>query len=245
MSERSPYLQRPVAEWYDQDRFGAEFGTFLQKTEIETFSSMLDGHRGSVLDVGAGTGKLSIPLRRQARSVMSVDGSKEMLRIAVSKAAAEGLTLRLAICDAGRLCFKNGSFDSVVCSRVLMHLSDWREVLTELCRVARRAVVVDFPPWRSFAGVDASMRRLLSLLGWRGRRYNAFWIRSVARELERSGFEIVAVEKRFFLPTAFHRWLNRPGMSVRIERLCRAVGLLRSAGAPVTIKAVRAAPVGD
>ena len=69
--------------------------------------------------------------------------------------------------------------------------------------------------------------------------YRVFWVRSVTRELERNGFRVVAVERQWLLPIAFHRMLNSPRLSLPMEKLFRRLGLIRALGAPVTVKAVR------
>ena len=142
------------------------------------------------------------------------------------------------VCDAHQLCFQDGVFDCVVSSRTLMHFADWRKGLSELCRVAHE-VVVDFPPVRSFSSLDSLFKHCKSFFVASPRAYKTFLIHSVIKELQRHNFQVVAVRKQFFLPLAFHRWLNRPGLSARIEKWCKMIGLVRLLGAPVTLKAIR------
>jgi len=238
MDKRSIYHQRWYAKEYDEDRFGEAFGRYLHDQEVETFLSMIDGPRGRVLDVGTGTGKLSLPLMLQSRRVISVDLSSEMLRITRSKAEKQGMILRSAICDVHNLCFRDNTFECAISSRVLMHLGDWKKGLSELCRVAQ-VVVVDFPPLQGFSGLDSLFKRFISRFSTGTQKYRAFYIRSIIRELLRHNFLIVELKRHFFLPIAFHRWLNRPNLSLRIEQICRLLGLTKLFGAPVTVKAIK------
>ena len=137
MDKRSIYHQKFYAEQYDEDRFGGSFGHFLHDIEIETFLSLLDSSYNYVLDVGAGTGKLSIPLSLQYENVLVLDFSPEMIKVAIINAKKRGIELKTIVCDSQRLCFNDKTFDCVVSSRMLMHLTDWRKGIAELCRVSK------------------------------------------------------------------------------------------------------------
>ncbi len=238
MREESIYQHRSCAEEYDEDRFGGSFGRFLRDREVETFLSMMGKSQGSVLDVGAGTGKLSLPLLLRSRQVFSIDSSVEMIRIACRKADREGVFLRPVICDAHHLCFRDHTLDCVVSSRVLMHLTDWRKALADLSRVSKGMVVVDFPALWSFSGVDSLLKRGMRLIQADTRTYRAFRVSSVVRELEKNNFRIVEMRRQFFLPLAVHRRLENVALSRRIERVCEMLGLVRLLGSPIVLKAV-------
>ena len=233
------YRDRTCAEEYDADRFGGSFGAYLEESETELYASLLADHEGAVLDVGAGTGKLSLSFLKASRQVVTVDSSSEMLSIAVDKSSHLATPVVPAVCDVHEMCFKDDAFECVVCSRVLMHLKDWRKGLSELCRVARDVVVFDFPPMWSYAGANGWLKRVRGLLQKKIRGYNVFSVHQVMRELERNGYEIVSTRRDFFLPVAAHRALNRPELSYKIEKVFAALGLVALFGAPVTVKAVK------
>ena len=245
MGKRAPCVQRWHAEQYEEDRFGGAFGRHLRDQEVEVFLSMVEGKHGWVLDVGAGTGKLSLPVMQRFRQVISLDSSSEMLRIARSRAKEEGMSLKSVVCDAHELCFRDEMFDCVVASRLLMHLADWKKGISELCRVAKGAVAVDFPPLRSFAGVEVLFARCRRFFHADTEVRRAFLIRSVINELRTHNFRLVELRSQFFLPIALHRWLNRPLLSARIEKLCQRLGLVQLFGAPVSLMAIRKRPGGS
>ncbi len=238
MDRSSVYLRRSTAEGYEEDRFGGTFGRYLREMEIETYLGMVDGVSGQILDVGVGTGKLSLALLKNTRKVISVDASPEMLRVAKVRAKEQGLRLESTVCDALSLCFPDKRFDCVVSSRVLMHLSDWEKGVSEICRASKGAVILDFPPRMGFAGLGSLLKRCKSLIRPRTTTYNALSVRGVVRTIEKHGFTVVAVERQFLLPVALHRWINRPALSQKLESVCMALGLVRLFGGPVTLKAV-------
>lgn len=50
--------------------------------------------------------------------------------------------------------YKDNSFDVVLCFDVLEHLDNIHEVFDELCRVARKYLIISLPnPWVSFMGM--------------------------------------------------------------------------------------------
>ena len=67
-----------------------------------------------VLDLGCGYGRLIPRLAAGAGRVVGIDSSLESLRLARENAGAEG-ERRLAVMNAVRLGFPNGSFDAVLC----------------------------------------------------------------------------------------------------------------------------------
>ena len=227
------------ADQYDDDRFGGGFGRELQSLELALYTDLIGTSR-QVLDVGAGTGKLSLGWLRDGRRVTSADFSRQMLDVTRRKAAQEGLSARPVVADIHALCFRDAAFECTASSRVLMHVGDWRQAIRELCRVSRNAVVLDFPPTVSAAGADAwRKRRSPGRQGEFREAYQTFTVREVTRELQRNGFTVTRVNRGFFLPVAWHRKLDRPSWSRQIEGVLALCGLVRLFGAPVTLRAVR------
>ena len=90
-----------------------------------------------VLDVGVGTGFLSIMLAEIGYSVVGVDLSEEMIKNARKKMDARGLKVRLEVGDAEALPFEDASFDGVVNRAVLWTLPNPKKALAEWKRVLK------------------------------------------------------------------------------------------------------------
>lgn len=113
----------------------------------------------SVLEVGCGTGSLSIRICQAGPGarVFGVDPDVQALRIAGRKSSAAGARIRFDLGDAKRLRYPAESFDRVVFSLVLHHLdrAGKRRALAEAWRVLRPAGslhVADIGPARSRLG---------------------------------------------------------------------------------------------
>ena len=89
-----------------------------------------------VLDLGCGTGRLTVPLSEVYRAV-GIDVSPDMLAVARSK----GGRAQFVRADAARIPFIDGSFDVALAVFVLHQLADFRAAVREIARVARRAVI--------------------------------------------------------------------------------------------------------
>lgn len=99
-------------------------------------SRELDG-AGRALEIGVGTGRIALPLRRNGVEIVGVDLADAMLRRLSAKAAAQGLHVPVVRGDATSLPFTDGAFGAALIAHVLHLIPDWRRALRELARVVR------------------------------------------------------------------------------------------------------------
>ncbi len=84
-----------------------------------------DGRLGTVVDLGCGSGQLTLALAARAERVIGVDVSATMLRELEQRAAAEGVTnVECVVSPIERLSLPAGSVDAVVSNYALHHLRD-------------------------------------------------------------------------------------------------------------------------
>ena len=96
-----------------------------------------------VLDLGCGPGDGLPRIAAAGGSAIGLDYSDGMLETAAKEPAARG---RLVRGDAGRLPFKTGSLDKIVCTNSFHHYPDHRAALAEFHRVLKKGgllVLVD------------------------------------------------------------------------------------------------------
>jgi S-adenosylmethionine-dependent methyltransferase len=93
------------------------------------------------LDLGGGTGFVSMQLAQKNFEVVLLDASEQMLHLARQQAEAHGLTSQISFCraDAGQLpeLFAADSFDVVVCHNLLEYIDDPSATLRNIAHVLR------------------------------------------------------------------------------------------------------------
>jgi ubiquinone/menaquinone biosynthesis C-methylase UbiE len=238
----SVYADPVTAATFDTRRFSGPIGELIAATQARVLTSFVGSiHGRPILDVGTGTGRAALLLARGGAVVTAVDASEEMLAIARTRAAAEGAHIRFLIGDVHALDFPDRSFDVTVCLRVLMHSPAWRHSLAELCRVADRLVILDYPSKCSAALLQSLWRRVLHALGGRTEPYRVFSQAEIVQALTRAGFRVRSVHRQFVLPISFHTAFRSRRLTMRLEGVLDRLGLLKCFGSPVTLVAERCA----
>jgi hypothetical protein len=127
----------------------------------------------------------------------------------------------------------------VLAVRLLTHLEGWRAALAEMCRVARRAVIVDYPDTRSFNRLYGALFAWKKAVEGNTRTFRCFSPGEVIAECRRHGFSRPAVRRQFFVPMVVHRTLGKAGISRILEGVSGLLGLTRALGSPVILRAER------
>jgi ubiquinone/menaquinone biosynthesis C-methylase UbiE len=234
------YADPATAKTFDDRRFGGPIGELVAATQARVLMDMAGRiDERPILDVGTGTGRAALLFARGGAAVTGLDASEEMLTIARQRAAGEGLSVAFRRGDAHDLEFADRTFDIAVSLRVLMHTPNWRRCIAELCRVASRLVIVDYPSAVSAALVESMTRRVLYAAGRRTEPYQVFTQRTIAAAFERSGFTVRSVHRQFVLPIALHKAIGSRRVTEATEDLLARAHLLGIFGSPVTLVAER------
>jgi SAM-dependent methyltransferase len=131
-----------AAEYYDATR-ALPADTMAELTTL--LSTELAG-RQPCLEIGAGTGRIALPLARRGVRLAGMDIAQAMLRRLVVNAGGRS-PLPLLRADATRLPLAAGAFGSVLAVHVLHLIPDWRVAVDEALRVLRLGgtLVASFP----------------------------------------------------------------------------------------------------
>jgi SAM-dependent methyltransferase len=238
----SHYADPTTARSFDDLRFGGPIGELIAATQARVLANFIGRiHQRSILDVGTGTGRAALMLARGGARVTAVDASEAMLEVARARAVADGVAVTFLRGDAHALDFADRSFDVAISLRVLMHTPDWQICIGELCRVAQRLVVVDYPSAAGFARLESIARRASHRLGRRTEPYRVFSDRAIEEAFERRGFRIRSMHRQFVLPIALHKAIGSRRFTLAVEDAMDRAGLLKRVGSPVSIVAERCA----
>ncbi|MCX6819342.1 MAG: class I SAM-dependent methyltransferase [Candidatus Aenigmarchaeota archaeon] len=98
----------------------------------------------NILDVGGGAGLLVPVLYKNTKTLTETDLSPRLVKKA--KERYRNLkSIKFMTADAENLKFADKSFDVVVCSEAIEHMLKPEKALKELCRVARKAILITTP----------------------------------------------------------------------------------------------------
>jgi len=228
------YADKDVAEGFHDLRFGGPIGRYILEREAAWMAEAIQPAPGlRILDVATGSGRAAIGFAAAGATVIGLDFSREMLRAGRERVAAAHVNVALGVADAHRLPIATQSVDAAVCLRLLMHVIDWRGCVSELCRVTRSRVVVDFPALGSAAALESAARHVAHRLG-RGREpYRVFAERDMVAAFASHGFRLARTRRLFVLPIALHKAVGLLGLTRAVESALSAVGLSRLFGSPV------------
>jgi ubiquinone/menaquinone biosynthesis C-methylase UbiE len=236
----SLYADPATAQSFDNKRFSGPIGEMIAGTQARVLANFVGRiHGRPILDVGTGTGRAALLLARGGATVTAIDASEQMLAIARKHAADQGAAIKFMVGDVHALDFPDRSFDVAVSLRVLMHSPRWRLCVAELCRVADRLVIIDYPSRTSVALVQSLWRGVLHRFGVKTEPYAVFSHAQISDAFGRAGFRVRSVHRQFVLPIGFHKMLRSRRMTIKIEDALDRLGLLKLFGSPVTLVAER------
>jgi ubiquinone/menaquinone biosynthesis C-methylase UbiE len=222
-------------------RFTGAVGRWFVETQtritLGLFSALPVG--ASVLDVGGGHAQIAPPLIEAGYEV-TVAGSDPSCSSRLQPWIAAG-RCKFDVADLRTLPYPDRSFDAVVCLRLLPHSIDWRNLIRELCRVASRSVLLDYPSLRSANIVAARFFEVKKGIELNTRRFITFSPHQIHSAFEDQGFSIRAEQAQFLLPMVLHRLANRATLSRAAELPGRWLGLTRRFGSPMLVRADRRA----
>ncbi|OAP41359.1 methyltransferase [Sinorhizobium glycinis] len=141
--ERAPFLSAEEYEELYRQHPRVHEGTDNSEACIRKIVAEVRGT--SVCDVGCGTGALLNRIRSGNPGVGRLTG----VDFAIADAAAiDGVEYVAAMIE--NLPFRDGEFDTVVCTHVIEHILDYRRAIAELRRITRRRLVIVVPREREY-----------------------------------------------------------------------------------------------
>jgi len=219
-------------------RFAGPVGRFFLHRQAEATLALLRPFPGaSVLDVGGGHGQVTGPLVDAGYGV-TVLGSDASCETRVREWTGTGRA-RFVASDLLAPPLPDRSHDVVLAYRLLPHVRRWPDLVATLSRLARVAVVVDYPTRRS---ANAAAELLFGLKkGVEGdtRPFTVFSDAEIEGAFAGHGFSPTGRRPQFFFPMALHRGLGSAGLARALEGTASALGLTRALGSPVILRLER------
>ena len=230
-------------------RFSGSAGRWMLEIQARLlhgfFKGSIHNHQEpvTILDIGGGHGQIAQALNGSSYAPLiglTVFGSAPSARATLDLATLD--KLGSCVFQSGsfeRLPFADQSIDIVTSLRLLPHYDNWQGLVAEMCRVARRAVIVDVPTYQSCNAVSSLLFPLKKKIEGNTRSYTLFKRSEITECFAKNKFGFVDIRGEFFLPMVVHRMLRNGILSEALEAIPKSLGLTDLLGSPVIIRAIR------
>jgi len=178
------------------------------------------GHVG--LDCGCGLGRHSLEFLERGADVLSMDLDMASLRetkflLAYRQSKFQGMDAPVFLVHSGdalKLPFRSNTFDRIICSEVMEHVSDDRRACEELSRVLKKngRMAITVPTFFSEAIYDALTYEYFTSPGGHIRKYRPHGLASIIRDC---GLEIYAIDFRHSFHTVW--WMVRSVVGLHLN----------------------------
>ena len=170
VDEARDEIEEKIREFYEQTPFPDYEGldsinTLVAKADKGGFAKLLDRvipHNVNVLEVGCGTGQLSNFLSYGGRNIFAVDLSQNSLQL------AESFRERNKLVHAGfyrmnlfQPCFKEESFDLVLCNGVLHHTKNPKEGFARIAPLVKKGGYILIGLYNKYGRLTTDLRGLI------------------------------------------------------------------------------------
>jgi ubiquinone/menaquinone biosynthesis C-methylase UbiE len=219
-------------------RFSGAIGNYFLEVQAQiTLDLLKDLPHASILDIGGGHAQLTMPLTNNGHEV-TVTGSADICRARLDCSCPPG-SFQYLTCDSLNLPFEDKQFDVVMAFRLLPHTKQWQRLIQEMCRIARRAIILDYPDKRSANILYDLLFDFKKNMEGNTRTYTLFSRQELRDELKINHFNTPVFRPEFFVPMVVHRKLKNPAISKILESISQYSGLTKMLGSPIILRSDR------
>ena len=195
---------------------GVERGNFI----VSLFKRCISINKLRVLDMGCGSGGVSIALARNGAHVVSIDLNRNYTKITKVRATGEKVLLDVLNTDACNSPFGDQVFDVLVCNDVVEHISDVNKFFSEISRLLKceglifiethnklSPYIISSDPHSGLPFIVLLPKRIADPVVWKWGRiknslhYNATYLDFI-KKLSKNGIEIFFVDLLAYLKAA-------------------------------------------
>lgn len=192
MSSRTGTPQVDPYDYFAAMESGSLAERLFHRRRVARLVEACDPDGRTVLEVGAGSGCLAIPLAEAGGDVTALEPGAEHLERLAERAKERGLAITTVRGEGARLPFPGDGFDVVVLASVVHLVDDPRPLLAEAERVTRpggRLVIAG--PWRFHPKSNRLIKTLLRGGRPPKKKVHAFSARKLRRFLPESRLDRV------------------------------------------------------
>lgn len=163
-----------------------------------------------ILDIGTGSGRIGHAIGTHGAKIIGIDTSTEMIAPAIIKKRTEGLKkYEIIMADAEHMPFKEGSFDAIICLRVLKWVSHYPPVIAEMSKVLKPGgrLVLDVA---NIFGWEILIRLPTLIKNHQLGKPTLFRISQVKKTLRENHLDVVDSSPLHKFPLSAWNWFKNP-----------------------------------
>ena len=233
----NPFLETADIETASDDyasRFSGEVGKYFLDEQFKRVLEIAQEYESpTILDVGGGHAQLATPLIKKGYPV-TITGSDAICEQRLQRELNTD-SYSFQVCDNLNLPFPANSFDIVLAFRLIPHVDRWQRLIGELSRVAKKAVIVDYPDIRSSNILNALFFRLKKSVEGNTRPFGLFSRKQIAKEFNIHDCKVNGFHPEFFLPMVLHRKIGSANFSKISESISKNLGFTALLGSPIIV----------
>ena len=170
-----------------------------------------------VLEIGAGTGRDSVRLKKKGGVIFVLDYARNSLKIVKQVAEKEGLKIHYILGDAFNLPIKSGSFDVTFHQGLIEHFKEPEGIIDENIRIVKEdgIVLCDVP--QKYHIYTVIKHILISMDKWFAGWETEFSPKQLKKLFERENVEVVKLYGEWMYPSLYYRILRELFMKTGIK----------------------------
>ncbi len=216
-------------------RFSGKIGEYFLDVQTKITLQLLNSWQNAkILDVGGGHAQIAVPIIKVGYN-LTVVGSGVVCKERLNRFLDES-SFKYETCDLLNLPFDDKCFDIVTCFRLLTHEENWKIQIAELCRVAKSAVIIDYPDIRSFNILYKFLFKIKKKYEGNTRTFRNFSRKELIEEFRKNEFINPKFKAEFFLPMVIHRALKNVKLMSSLEKVFYFLGLTKYFGSPIILR---------
>ena len=156
LQQSRQYWDGQAASFDDEADHGLR-DSLIRETWTQLLEKSLPVVNARILDIGCGTGSLSVILAGLGHTVTAIDLSPAMISLAQAKAAAQEFQIEFQVMDASNPQLEHRQFDVIICRHLLWALPEPDQVLQRWVKFLKplgRLILIE-GYWGTGAGLHA------------------------------------------------------------------------------------------
>lgn len=214
------------------NRFQGKLGAWLLEVQEKLIRLLVSDKitpQDTVLDVGGGHGQ----------TLTALTGINENVTVRLSEQSGnsliEGFTCTQDRGDLYPLPYEDGSFTFCTAIRILTHVDNPELLISELCRVSAKFVLIDYPPLCSFNCLYSLIFFIKRAIEKDTRIFTIFTHAQMSQLVQKLGYTVVTRKNQFFWPVVLHRIHKRAWLGRLLETPMRMLGATALFGSPTIV----------